>query len=224
LKVYNTDIYLDNNSSALRTGMSCKAEIIIEQHEEATYIPIQAVLRVGGKPTVYVVKGNDLEPRTVEIGLDNNRMVRIMSGLEPGEVVSLTPPLAEASVEPTEYSDDMKKDSIPGKTESKPAPGPIGQGPGPGQKLEKSSTVQEMPSSGTKGQGIQSSSGPSFPGESGISPEEQKKRGERLQSMSPEQRERMRQFFESLSPEERERFRNMSPEQKRRFRQERMGR
>jgi len=224
LKVYNTDIYLEDNSSALRTGMSCTAEIIIEQHEEATYIPIQAVLRVGGKPTVYILKGNDLEPRTVEIGLDNNRMVRIISGLEPGEVVSLTPPLAAAAVEPTEYSDDIKRDTISVKTESKPAPGAIGQGPGPGQKLEKTSTVQEVPSSGTKGQGIQSSSGPSLPGESALSPEEGKKRDERLQSMSPEQRERMRQFFESLSPEERERFRNMSPEEKRRFRQERMGR
>ena len=224
LKVYDTDIYLENNGGVLRTGMSCTAEIIIEQHEEATYIPVQAVLRVGGKPTVYIVKGNDLEPRTVEIGLDNNRMVRIISGLEPGEVVSLTPPLAAAAVEPTEYSDDIKKDSIPVKTQTKPAPGSIGQGAGPGQKLGKSSTVQETPSSGTKGQGMQGSSGPRFPGASGLSPEERKKREERLQSMSPEQRERVRQFFESLSPEERERFRNMSPEEKRRFRQERMGR
>jgi len=223
LKVYNTDIYLENNSGALRTGMSCKAEIIIEQHEEATYIPIQAVLRVGGKPTVYVLNQNNLEPRMVEIGLDNNRVVRIISGLEPGEVVSLTPPLAAAAVQPTEYSDDIKKDSIPVKTESKPASGPIGQGPGPGQELGKSSTPQEMPSSGTKGQGMQSSSGPRLAGESDISPEQQKKREERLQSMSPEQRERMRQFFESLSPEERERFRTMSPEERRRFRQERMG-
>ena len=221
LKVYNTDIYLEGNSGVLRTGMSCKAEIIIEQHEEATYIPIQAVLRVGGKPTVYIVKANDLEPRTVEIGLDNNRMVRIISGLESGEVVSLTPPLAAAAVEPTEYSDDIKKDTIPVKTQTKPTPGPIGQGPGPGQKPGKSSTPQETPS---KGQGIEGSSGPSFPGESALSPEEGKKREERLQSMSPEQRERMRQFFESLSPEERERFRNMSPEEKRRFLQERMGR
>ncbi len=221
LKVYNTDIYLEGNSGVLRTGMSCKAEIIIEQHEEATYIPIQAVLRVGGKPTVYVVKGNDLEPRPVEIGLDNNRMVRIISGLEPGEVVSLTPPLAAAAVEPTEYSDDIKKESIPVKTQTKSAPGTMGQGPGPGQRLEKSSPAGEIP---TKGKGMQTSSGPRLSGESALSPEEGKKRDERLQSMSPEQRERMRQFFESLSPEERERFRNMSPEEKRRFRQERMGR
>ncbi|NVL93647.1 MAG: efflux RND transporter periplasmic adaptor subunit, partial [Desulfobacterales bacterium] len=200
LKVYNTDIYLENNSDALRTGMSCKAEIIIEQHEEATYIPIQAVLRVGGKPTVYIVKENDLESRNVEIGLDNNRMIRIISGLEPGEVVSLTPPLAAAAVEPTEYSDDIKKDTIPVKTETEPPLETIGRGASPegrppGGDIPRGSVEGEGPSEGNRV----------------------------LRNLTPEQREKMRQFFQSLSPEERERFRNMSPEEKRRFRQERMG-
>ena len=73
----------------------------MEQHKEAVYVPVQAVIRVGVKPTVYVVKGKELEPRNVELGLDNNKMVRIISGLEPGEVVSLAPPLAQAAVEKT---------------------------------------------------------------------------------------------------------------------------
>lgn len=122
LKVYDTDIYLDNNSKAVRTGMSCKAEIIIEQHKEATYIPVQAVLRIGGQPTVYVVNGEGLEPRQVELGLDNDRMVRIISGLEPGEVVSLTPPLAAAAVEPAAYSDNITMDIVPSKAGPSPAP------------------------------------------------------------------------------------------------------
>jgi HlyD family secretion protein len=85
LKVYNSEIYLDSNDSTLRTGMSCKAEIIVEQYAEAIYVPVQAVLRVGGVPTVYVSAGETLEARQVEIGLDNDRMVRVMDGLEPGE-------------------------------------------------------------------------------------------------------------------------------------------
>ena len=206
LKIYNTDIYLENNSDALRTGMSCKAEIIIKQHEETTYIPIQAVLRVGGKPTVYVLKDNDLEPRTVEIGLDNNRMVRIISGLEPGEVVSLTPPLAAAAVEPTEYSDDIKKDIIPAKTEIKPSLETIGRDASP----------ESRPAGGDIPRGRVDGEGPSQ--------DPSAARGDRgPHNLTPEQREKRRQFFESLSPEERERFRNMSPEERRRFRQERMG-
>ena len=98
LKVYNTDINITGNGSELRTGMSCKAEIIIEQYEDAVYIPVQAVLRVDGEATVYVVNGNKLEPRKVRTGLDNNRMIRIISGLEEGDLVSLAPPLSSAEV------------------------------------------------------------------------------------------------------------------------------
>ena len=100
LKVYNTDIYLTNNDDNLRTGMSCQAKIIIEQYDDVVYIPVQAVLRVGGETTVYVLNGKKLEPRKVDIGLDNNRMIRIIRGLKEGEVVSLTPPLKSAGVEP----------------------------------------------------------------------------------------------------------------------------
>ncbi len=99
LKVYNTEIYLDGEGDNLRTGMSCRAEIIIEEYEDILYVPVQAVLRVGGRPTVYVWNGKDFEPRAVESGLDNNRMIRIISGLKEGQVVLLTPPLAPAEVE-----------------------------------------------------------------------------------------------------------------------------
>ncbi|MHC4912815.1 MAG: hypothetical protein ACYTE5_07405, partial [Planctomycetota bacterium] len=83
----------------LRTGMSCRAEIIIEEYEDAVYIPVQAVIRVGGEPTVYVWEGGEFEPRAVEVGLDNNRMMRILGGLKEGEVVSLAPPLGSGTVE-----------------------------------------------------------------------------------------------------------------------------
>lgn len=210
LKVYNTDVYLENNSGALRTGMSCKAEIIIEQHKEATYIPIQAVLRVGGRPTVYVLNQNNLEPRTVEIGLDNNRMVRIISGLEPGEVVSLTPPLAAAAVEPTEYSDDIKKDVIPAKTEPQPSLETVGKGTSP----ESKSQEGDIPPRRLDGK-----SPPESPPAARGTP-----RGDRgSRNLTREQEEKRRQFLQNLSPEERERFRNMSPDEKRRFRQERTG-
>jgi len=99
LKVYNTEVYLEGEGDYLRTGMSCKAEIIIEEYDDVIYIPVQAVLRIGGEPTVYVHRGGGFEPRKVEIGMDNNRMIRIVGGLQVGEVVLLTPPLAPATVE-----------------------------------------------------------------------------------------------------------------------------
>ena len=98
LKVYNAEIYLDGNDESLRTGMSCKAEIIVEQHEDALYIPVQSVIRVNNIPTVFVVEGDSYESRTVKIGLDNNQMVHILEGLQEGEEVLLTPPLKSATV------------------------------------------------------------------------------------------------------------------------------
>ena len=44
-------------------------------------------------------EGDGFQPREVEVGLDNNRMVRILSGLEPGEQVMLAPPIKESKTE-----------------------------------------------------------------------------------------------------------------------------
>jgi len=99
LKVYNSEIYLEGDTPDLRTGMSCKVEIIVEQYEDTVYIPVHAVIRIAGQPAVYVVNEGVIEEREVQIGFDNNRMVRIIDGIREGEVVLLTPPLKSASIE-----------------------------------------------------------------------------------------------------------------------------
>ncbi|MBW2031128.1 MAG: efflux RND transporter periplasmic adaptor subunit [Deltaproteobacteria bacterium] len=101
LKIYDTVIRLDDsvNTRLLRSGMSCNAEIIVAEYEDTVYVPVQAVLQVRGRPTVYVVEGGKIHPRVVETGLSNNSMIRIIQGLEPGELVSLAPPLSEAALD-----------------------------------------------------------------------------------------------------------------------------
>jgi hypothetical protein len=78
--------------------MSCTAEIIVEQYKDALYVPVQAVIRVDNKPTVFVGSGSKPKPRQVEIGMANNLHIRIIKGLKEGEVVSLTPPLVQAAI------------------------------------------------------------------------------------------------------------------------------
>ncbi len=96
--VYTTEIFIDGDGSALRPGMSCRAEIVIEYHEKAVSVPVEAVIRVQGTPTVYVTKDGRIEQRAVELGMANTAMVRIASGLAAGERVLLMPPLGEATV------------------------------------------------------------------------------------------------------------------------------
>ena len=93
LKVFKTQIHLDSDDPALRSGMTCRVEIVVETYDDAIYVPIQAVTRVAGDALVYLLDGKSVVPRKVEIGLDNNRMVRIVSGLREGEAVVLDPPL-----------------------------------------------------------------------------------------------------------------------------------
>jgi HlyD family secretion protein len=99
LKIYRTEIHLDGEGGDLRTGMSCRAEIVVNRYEDTLFVPVQAVIRVKGEPTVYVRSASGWEARKVEIGEDNNRMVRIIAGVSEAEEVLLTPPLAEAEVE-----------------------------------------------------------------------------------------------------------------------------
>ncbi|MCD6365891.1 MAG: efflux RND transporter periplasmic adaptor subunit, partial [Planctomycetes bacterium] len=94
LKVYNSEIYLHETNGELRTGMSCSAEIIVEEHQNALYVPIQSIQQVDGKPTVFVVnEDGQSEPRTIKTGLDNNRVAHVLEGLEEGDRVLLAPPL-----------------------------------------------------------------------------------------------------------------------------------
>jgi HlyD family secretion protein len=98
LKVYNTQIDLDDDAGGLRPGMNCRAEIIVEQYADALYVPVQCVVRVGGKTVAYVQTSSGVEQRQVNVGLDNNRMIRVIEGLKEGESVLLAPPLAPSAV------------------------------------------------------------------------------------------------------------------------------
>ncbi|TVR46578.1 MAG: efflux RND transporter periplasmic adaptor subunit [Puniceicoccaceae bacterium] len=93
LTVYNTQIEVDARD--LRTGMSCRAEIIVDELTDVLYVPVQSVIRYGGNHYAYVVTARGARPRRVEIGMDNNRVVHIRSGLQEGDRVLLAPPLHE---------------------------------------------------------------------------------------------------------------------------------
>lgn len=98
LKVYNTEIMLDQ-AAELRTGMSCRVEIIVAQFPAALHLPVQTVARLGKDTVVYVDEGGEWRPRKVEIGLDNNRMIQIASGVKAGERVLLVPPISATGAE-----------------------------------------------------------------------------------------------------------------------------
>ena len=97
LKEYPSEVLITEGSNEIKNGMGCKAEIIIDQYENAIYIPVQCVVRIAGKTYVWKKTPSGDEKTEVEVGLDNNRFIRILSGLSAGEEVMLSPPLSESA-------------------------------------------------------------------------------------------------------------------------------
>ncbi len=113
LKVYDTQIMIDGVHPSLRTGMSCKATVLIEHYPDALFVPIQAVVGRNGESVVYVRQGDEFRARAVVTGLDNHTMIHILDGLEEGEQVLLTPPL-DLQGATTPRSSAGSKDAQPG--------------------------------------------------------------------------------------------------------------
>jgi HlyD family secretion protein len=219
LKVFNTQVYIDTDDPELRSGMTCNVEIIVEKYDDVVYVPVQAVTRVAGDAIVYVREDKTFMPRKVEIGLDNNRMIRIISGLKEGEVVLLDPPLkpSAADIAPAggaEPNDAVQKpDAIDQQVRDRldtsrktgldgTAPAPTGAGP------------QAMPPEQTQGT-------PTLPpgqmpaGMPNLTPEQQKQMKEGMQKAM--------ELIKNMSEEEKEKLKNMTMEERMKFFQEKLG-
>ena len=95
VKTYETRVTIEGNGPELRTGMSCRAEIVIAEHDDVVYVPVQCVVTLGGEPTVFTPAAGGPVPVPVEVGQDNNTMVIVSSGLDEGDRVLLAPPLRD---------------------------------------------------------------------------------------------------------------------------------
>lgn len=165
LKVYNTQIDLEGAVDDIRTGMTCRAEILIDYYEDATFLPVQAVVRVGRQPTVWVRRGEEFEARPVELGLSNNAMVRVTGGVEPGDVISLTPPLAAAGREEDGEAVEFSRGDVEGARAAQATPRPTPD-------------AAAAPAAGA----------PAAPGAAAPSAEQREKWRQAAENMTPEQR------------------------------------
>ncbi len=249
LKLYRTEISVDaDGDSGLRNGNTCRAEIMIEEYNDATYVPVHAVVRRDGLPMVYVANGNEWEPRRVELGLDNNVMVRIVSGLKPGEKVWLAPPLASEQLAyagpgstGTETVGSAGTDAKASGGQESGSPSGASQGGEPSQPGDQQRQRPDgafgppgesggPPSGGPRGGRGGGRGGGSFGsggGPGAFGPDGSQGGGQRRGpgDFTPEQREEMRRRIENMSDEERQamrrRFENMSDEDRQAMRNRR---
>jgi len=112
LKMFRCELECDFGDAVVRPGMSCDVELVREAYAKALYCPVQCVTRHEGQAYVHVRKGADWEPRKIVVGLDNNRMVRILSGVVPGEEVLLAPPVTEEKEDPQQDGRPPKRPAL----------------------------------------------------------------------------------------------------------------
>jgi multidrug efflux pump subunit AcrA (membrane-fusion protein) len=81
---------LSTHPITLLSGMNAEIEVIAGEAQDAVLVPLQALREIGSEQyAVFVVgAGGELEMRIVEVGLKDYVNAEILSGLEPGEVVS----------------------------------------------------------------------------------------------------------------------------------------
>ncbi len=76
----------------LRVGMSASVDFIIESQPNVLLIPLRASFTQGGKPSVYVQRGEQFTLRSVEVGRRNESDIVVVKGLREGELVTLEDP------------------------------------------------------------------------------------------------------------------------------------
>ncbi len=111
LKVYSTDVGIDGTHDSLKTGMTGKVTVMINELHDVLYVPIQSVVTVEDKKICYVA-GSPTQKREVETGLFNDNFVEIKSGLAEGEKVLLNPP---KWTEPEKTEQQAETESEPAK-------------------------------------------------------------------------------------------------------------
>jgi multidrug efflux pump subunit AcrA (membrane-fusion protein) len=140
VKVYQAMISVDEEVEGLKPGMSAEVTIFTDDKlDNVLTVPVQAVLPAtadgGGHPRCFVKTATgDVEPRDVEVGLNNDKMIEIKSGVVEGEEVVLNPRSFLSDKEKSKQGAGQDKNGQgPGMQEGKPGgpPGgpPNGQGP-----------------------------------------------------------------------------------------------
>jgi HlyD family secretion protein len=93
LKVYKTQIKIIGTHEFLKTRMSCKVEILVQDLEDVIKVPIQVVANRRGSKVCYVKTAQGSEERVVKTGAFDDTFAEITEGLEVGEEVLLNPPM-----------------------------------------------------------------------------------------------------------------------------------
>jgi HlyD family secretion protein len=123
VKEYATIVRIDGQPEALRPGMTAEVEILVAHLKDVLTLPVAAVVEQRGKFYCWVALGDNVERRTLVLGLNNDRFVEVRDGVSENEQVLLNP---RAVVPEARVSEAESETLSVGEQfgESKPGAGP----------------------------------------------------------------------------------------------------
>jgi len=162
LKVYATELRITDRLPDVKPGVSARAEVVITNLSDVLTVPIQAVTTLRGQQVVYLA-ANPPRPMSVSVGMYNQKLIEVTSGLNEGDRVLLSPPfdtqekdlggavLAQGEATPVADSNAVARALTQGRSGRGNAGGngemSAGDGPGtrPGQTMRESVSSNELP-------------------------------------------------------------------------------
>jgi multidrug resistance efflux pump len=117
VKLYKTVVSIDEPVEGLKPGMSAEVTIYADESDnEVMVIPVQAIVgtvSLGAKPRCFVLgKDGQPEPREIVVGMSNQRLAEVKSGINVGDKVVFNPASLmgeDGETKPGKDEDDPRK-------------------------------------------------------------------------------------------------------------------
>ena len=84
---FSVTFEVTNPDSAIKPGMTANLTIIVDQRDNALLVPVRAISTKGTQKVVSVQQNGQTTQKVVTVGLSNDSLVEITSGLQEGEIV-----------------------------------------------------------------------------------------------------------------------------------------
>jgi HlyD family secretion protein len=94
-KIFDVTVKVLDQDRRLKPGLTATLDIIVNQHKDALYIPLEAVfLDEQDQTVVYVKSGGKIKPQSIHIVESNDRVAVVQEGLKEGDEVLLGRPVS----------------------------------------------------------------------------------------------------------------------------------
>ena len=86
-RTFRVRVVIDNRLGRFKAGQFARTQLRLDRRSSVVNVPAKAIVFLDGQPQVFVLNGDVVERRSVEVGLSTDSSIEIRSGLATGEMV-----------------------------------------------------------------------------------------------------------------------------------------